>query len=143
MGIDMKNSEGYMDLVPYQALTNIEREDKAASKPAFRPLVYICAPFNGAVKENVLKATQFAEFAFNCGCIPLTPHLLFPFMDDSNEKERDLAIFMDIILMGKCQEVWVLGDVISRGMSIEIEKAKKRRQPVRYFNKHFEEVDAL
>jgi hypothetical protein len=143
MGIDRKNSEGYMDLVPYQALTNIEREDKAASKPAFRPLVYICAPFNGAVKENVLKATQFAEFAFNCGCIPLTPHLLFPFMDDSNEKERDLAIFMDIILMGKCQEVWVLGDVISRGMSIEIEKAKKRRQPVRYFNKDFKEVDAL
>ena len=143
MGIDRKNSEGYMDLVPYQALTNIEREDKAASKPAFRPLVYICAPFNGAVKENVLKATQFAEFAFNCGCIPLTPHLLFPFMDDSNEKERDLAIFMDIILMGKCQEVWVLGDVISRGMSIEIEKAKKRRQSVRYFNKDFKEVDAL
>ena len=143
MGIDMKNSEGYMDLVPYQALTNIEREDKAASKPAFRPLVYICAPFNGAVNENVLKATQFAEFAFNCGCIPLTPHLLFPFMDDSNEKERDLAIFMDIILMGKCQEVWVLGDVISRGMSIEIEKAKKRRQPVRYFNKDFEEVESL
>lgn len=143
MGIDRKNSEGYMDLVPYQALTNIEREDKAASKPAFRPLVYICAPFNGAVKENVLKATQFAEFAFNRGCIPLTPHLLFPFMDDSNEKERDLAIFMDIILMGKCQEVWVLGDVISKGMSIEIEKAKKRRQPVRYFNKDFEEVEAL
>jgi len=143
MGIDMKNSEGYMDLVPYQALTNIERKDKAVSKPAFRPLVYICAPFNGAVKENVIKATQFAEFAFNCGCIPLTPHLLFPFMDDSNEKERDLAIFMDIILMGKCQEVWVLGDVVSKGMSIEIEKAKKRRQPIRYFNKDFKEVDSL
>ena len=143
MGIDMKNSEGYMDLVPYQALTNIERKDKAVSKPAFRPLVYICAPFNGAVKENVIKATQFAEFAFNCGCIPLTPHLLFPFMDDSNEKERDLAIFMDIILMGKCQEVWVLGDVISKGMSIEIEKAKKRRKPIRYFNKDFKEVDSL
>jgi len=28
-------------------------------------------------------------------------------------------------------------------MSIEIEKAKKRRQPVRYFNKDFEEVEAL
>ena len=27
MGVDMKNSEGYMDFVPYQALTNIERED--------------------------------------------------------------------------------------------------------------------
>ena len=53
------------------------------------------------------------------------------------------AMPYDIILMGKCQEVWVLGDVISRGMSIEIEKAKKRRQPVRYFNKDFEEVESL
>ena len=71
-------------------------------------------------------------------------HLMFPqFMDDNNEKERDLAIFMDIILMGKCQEVWVLGDVISKGMNIEIEKAKKRRQQIRYFNKDFEEVDSL
>lgn len=33
MGIDMKNSEGYMDLVPYQALTNIERKDKAVQNP--------------------------------------------------------------------------------------------------------------
>ena len=143
MNINKFNVEGYYDPTPHEALTNIVKKEKAASKPAFRPLVYICAPFHGAVKENVLKATQFAEFAFKRGCIPLTPHLLFPFMDDSNEKERDLAIFMDIILMGKCQEVWVLGDVISKGMSIEIEKAKKRRQLVRYFNKDFEEVEAL
>ena len=143
MNINKFNAEGYYDPTPYEALSNVTREEKAASKAAFRPLVYICAPFQGFVKENVLKATQFAEFAFNCGCIPLTPHLLFPFIDDSNEKERDLAIFMDIILMGKCQEVWVLGDVISKGMSIEIEKAKKRRQPIRYFNKYFEEVDSL
>ena len=143
MGIDMRNSEGYLDLTCYEALSNVTRDEKAASKAAFRPLVYICAPFHGAVKENVLKATQFAEFAFNRGCIPLTPHLLFPFIDDSNAKERDLAIFMDIILMGKCQEVWVLGDVISKGMSIEIEKAKKRKQPIRYFNKDFKEVDSL
>jgi len=69
---------------------------------------------------------------------------MFPqFMDDSNEKERDLALFMDIILMGKYQEVWVLGDGISNGMSIEIEKAKIRRQPIRYFNKDFVEVDSL
>lgn len=50
---------------------------------------------------------------------------------------------MDIVLQGKCQELWVLGDVISEGMSVEIETAKRRRQPVRYFNADFEEVDAL
>jgi len=65
MGIDMKNSEGYMDLVPYQALTNIERKDKAVSKPAFRPLVYICAPFNGAVKENVYPTDPTPSISFH------------------------------------------------------------------------------
>ena len=144
MGIDMKNSEGYLDLTCHEALTNVTREEKAASKPAFKPLVYICSPFSGDTELNIKRAQGFCRFALDKGNIPLAPHLMFPqFMNDNNEKERDLAIFMDIILMGKCQEVWVLGDVISRGMSIEIEKAKKRRQPVRYFNKDFEEVDAL
>jgi len=144
MGIDMRNSEGYLDLTYYEALSNVTREEKAASKAAFKPLVYICSPFSGDIEINNKRTREFCRFALDKGNIPLAPHLLFPqFMDDSNEKERDLAIFMDIILMGKCQEVWVLGDVISRGMSIEIEKAKKRRQPVRYFNKDFKEVESL
>lgn len=144
MGVDMKNSEGYLDLTCYEALTNVEREEKAASKPAFKPLIYICSPFSGDIERNNKRTREFCRFALDKGNIPLAPHLMFPqFMDDTDEKERDLAIFMDIILMGKCQEVWVLGDVISKGMSIEIEKAKKRRQPVRYFNKDFEEVEAL
>ena len=143
MSINKFNDEGYLDLTCHEALTNVTREEKAASKPAFRPLVYVCSPFSGDTGSNIKRATEFAKYAYDNGCIPLTPHLLFPFMNDDDPKERDLAIFMDIILMGKCQEVWVLGDVVSRGMSIEIEKAKKRRQPVRYFNKDFEEVEAL
>ncbi len=144
MSINKFNAEGYYDPTPYEALTNIDREEKAASKPAFMPLVYICSPFSGDTEGNIKRAQKFCRFALEKGNIPLAPHLMFPqFMDDNNEKERDLAIFMDIVLMGKCQEVWVLGDVISRGMRIEIEKAKKRRQTVRCFNKDFEEVEAL
>ena len=144
MGINLKNAEGYYDPTPHKALSNITREEKAAAKAAFKPLVYICSPFSGDIENNNKRTRAFCRFALDNGNIPLAPHLLFPqFMDDNNEKERELAIFMDIILMGKCQEVWVLGDVISRGMSIEIEKAKKRRQPVRYFNKDFEEVESL
>ena len=55
-------------------------------------------------------------------------------------RERELALFMDIVLMGKCDEVWVLADRISSGMQAEIEKATKRHQKVRYFNGKFEEV---
>lgn len=144
MSINKFNSEGYHDPTPFEALNNIIKKEKAASTPAFKPLVYICSPFSGDIERNNKRTREFCRFALDKGNIPLAPHLMYPqFMDDTDEKERELAIFMDIILMGKCQEVWVLGDVISKGMSIEIEKANKRRQLVRYFNKDFKEVEAL
>ena len=34
MGVDYKNPEGYADTVPYQALTNIDKEQKK-----YRPIV--------------------------------------------------------------------------------------------------------
>lgn len=137
----IRNSEGYMDVVAYKAIMNVDREKKAESKSAFRPLVYVCAPFNGDIEGNKKKATEFAHFAYKNGCIPVTPHLLFPFMNDESPNERALAIHMDIVLMGKCQEVWVLSERITSGMSAEIEKATKRRQTVRYFSNDFVEVE--
>lgn len=111
---------------------------------AYRPLVYVCSPFSGDVEGNTERARRFCRFALEQGQIPLAPHLMFPqFMSDDDPAERELAIFMDIVLMGKCSELWVLGDTISEGMAVEIEKAKKRRQPIRYFNSAFEEVESL
>lgn len=115
----------------------------AGEKPDFRPLVYICAPYSGDVEENQKRAIAFAKFSYEMGNIPVTAHLLFPFLDDAKEDDRVSAIFMDIVLMGKCQEVWVLGECITPGMSIEIEKAKKRRQRVRYFRNDFQEVSGV
>lgn len=110
----------------------------------FRPLIYVCSPFSGDIEGNTERTRQFCRFALEHGQIPLAPHLMFPqFVNDEDPEERDLALFMDIVLQGKCQELWVLGDVISEGMSVEIETAKRRRQPVRYFNADFEEVDTL
>ena len=110
----------------------------------FRPLVYICSPFSGDMERNRERTRRFCRFALKSGQIPLVPHLIFPeFMDDDDPEERGLALFMDIVLMGKCQELWVLGDEISEGMQVEIETAKRRRQPIRYFNRNFEEVESL
>ena len=141
MGI--RNAEGYMDVVPYQAIANIEREMKAEAKIGFRPLVYICAPYSGDVEANKKKAAAFAEYAYQSGCILVTPHLLFPFMNDESKQERERALHMDLVLMGKCQEVWVLSERITAGMSAEIEKAQRRRQMVRYFANDFTEVECL
>ena len=139
----VRNSEGYMDLVPHKAILNVKREKKTESKSAFRPLVYICAPFSGNIEGNKKKAAEFAHYAYKQVCIPITPHLLFPFMNDESKQERELALHMDLVLMGKCQEVWVLSERITAGMSAEIEKAQRRRQAVRYFRNDFTEVECL
>ena len=63
--------------------------------------------------------------------IPVTPHLLYPqFMNDENQKERADAMHFNYVLLGKCNEMWVFGDVISKGMAHEIGIAKKRQQTV-------------
>ena len=133
-----------MELQNNKDVGNIKTDQgvRAEGRPAFRPLVYICSPFSGDIEGNKQKAAEFAFFAYKQGCIPLTPHLLFPFMNDESREERTLALRMDIILMGKCQEVWVLFENgITSGMAAEIDKATRRHQTIRYFNNDFVEVE--
>lgn len=143
MGISKYNSEGYHDPTTYEALSRIEKEEKAAKK-AYRPLVYICSPYAGAVETNVNMARVYSRFAVRNACIPLAPHLLYPqFMDDTAPAERSLALFMGIVLLGKCDQMWVFGSIISKGMAAEIEKAEKKKIPIRYFTEELEEVKGL
>ena len=132
-----------MELQNNKDVGNIKTDQgvRSVSRSAFRPLVYICSPFSGDIEGNKLKAAEFAHFAYKQGCIPITPHLLFPFMNDESREERALALRMDIILMGKCQEVWVLSERITEGMEAEIDKASRRHQTIRYFNRDFVEVE--
>lgn len=140
MGINKFNSEGYYDPTTYEALTNIAREEKAA-KRVYRPLVYICSPYAGEVERNVNMARVYSRFAVRNACIPLASHLLYPqFMDDGNPAERSLALFMGLVLLTKCDQVWVFGRKISAGMAAEIAKAEKKKIPVRYFTEEMEEV---
>ena len=123
------NQSGYLDLTPYYALRNIRSE-------GFRPLVYICSPYRGQVKENIKNARTFSRFAVDKKAIPFAPHLLFPqFMDDDKEEERELAMFMNSIFLRKCQEVWVLDGYISEGMKEEIELAERYRKTIKYFSR--------
>ena len=113
--------------------------------------IFICSPLRpqgDTVEErqkDLHRNKQLARFACRYaterGYMPLAPHLYFPqFMDDNIISERNLALYMDIILLSKCAELWVFGDYISKGMSIEIAKAKKKNQPIRYFTVGCEEV---
>lgn len=127
------NSEGYHDPVVYEALTRVEAEERAArAAAAYRPLVYICSPYAGDIERNTDRARAFSRFAVEKKYIPIAPHLLCPqYLNE--ETERWLGLKMGIVFMGKCEEIWVFGDVISEGMAAEIERATKMRKKIRYF----------
>lgn len=136
--MDKYNAEGYFDPTAYEALSRIEREERKAN---YRPLVYICSPYSGNVDFNITNARIYCKYAVDHKCIPIAPHLLFPqFLNDEEPTDRELAMFMNMVLLSKCEELWVFGNTISQGMGQEIAKAEKRRMKIRYFEYELKEV---
>ena len=134
------NSEGYHDPTACDALAAVRREEKRAKKP-YRPLIFICSPLAGNLERNTENARRYSKYAVEQGAIPIAPHLLFPqFMDDCDKAQRELGLFFGMVLMGKCDEMWVFGSAFSQGMKIEIAKAKRRGLPIRYYNEQCEEA---
>ena len=110
--MNLYNAEGYIDLTAYEALSRIEREERRAKKAAaYRPLVYICSPYSyGCINDNIDNARRYSRFAVDTHYVPIAPHLLFPqFMDDSLGEDRQTAMFMNLVLLSKCAQLWVFG----------------------------------
>ena len=137
--MDFYNAEGYPDPTAYEALTNIEQEERALR--AFRPIVYICSPYSGDVERNVKAAQGYSRHAVDKGYIPLAPHLLFPqFLQENKPAERLLGLLFGNALMSKCSEVWVFGSRITPGMEAEIKRARWKNYRLRYFTEECEEA---
>ena len=114
------NQEGYPDPTAAKAVANVSKAEKK-----YLPLVYICSKYSGDTANNTEAAKRYSRFAVDSGAIPLAPHLLLPlYMKD--ESERGLALFMDMVFLSKCDEIWVFGDKISSGMQAEIDKATRK-----------------
>ena len=134
--ISYYNSERYPDPTAYAGLKAAIEAEKAAK---FKPVVYICSPYSGNIKANTANARRYCRYAVDNGRIPIAPHLFLPqFM--SEETEREDAMFMNYVFLSKCRELWVFGDKITAGMADEIEKAKQRKIPIRYFSDEIKEV---
>lgn len=105
----------------------------------YRPIVYICSHYSGNIQKNTERAIKYSRFAVDHGAIPVTSHLYLPlFMNE--EIERELAMRMDLILLDRCEAIWVFGDEITDGMKAEIDRAKKRGISIRYVRE--EEADS-
>ena len=133
-----KNVEGYPDPTASAAIASVTREEKSK---AYRPLVYICSPFSGDIETNTENVKRYCRFAVDSNAIPLAPHLHYPsFIREDDPTERELGLFFGLVLLGKCDELWVFGETVSTGMKAEIEKAKRKNMVVRSFTTECEEV---
>ena len=100
-----------------------------------------CSPYSGDIAANTENAKRYCRFAVDNHAIPIAPHLLFPqFMNE--EKERNLAMFMDMVLIGRCEQLWVFGDTITEGMQAEISKAYKKGIKIRRFTELYREYNS-
>ena len=107
-------------------------------------LVYICSPLRPILTNeperteelntNIKLARDACTLAVYRGFLPVAPHLYFPqFLNDDDPDERALAMRMNIVLLSRCDELWVFGKP-SAGMAGEIAYAMKYGIPIRWLD---------
>lgn len=96
MSVDKFNSEGYYDPTAYEAMSTVEKEERALR--AFRPIVYICSPYAGEIEKNVKAAQEYSRFAVEKGYIPIAPHLLFPAILNSQPQGTAAGLFFATLM---------------------------------------------
>ena len=106
--------------------------------------VFICSPFRPSGgsseerekdrKKNIALAKEACRYAVRKGFIPYAPHLYYPgFLSDEDPDERELGIILGLSWLVGCDEVWIAGVRISKGMSREIAIAMEWRIPIKSY----------
>lgn len=99
--------------------------------------------FTAHSKKTFYLRVEIAQFVLQQGETPINPFLNFDY-NMAGVVDKSLIRASNNTLVGRCDELWVFGDV-SDGVLTEIYMAKKRGTPVRYFVRlreaQFREID--
>jgi hypothetical protein len=94
-------------------------------------VVYIAHKLRGKDRaeftENVADAARYCAIAARAGIAPIAPYVCLDLGDafhDDNPHDRNLGLAIDLLALDRCDEIWLCGPVLSRGMSIELDHAK-------------------
>lgn len=83
--------------------------------------VYICSPLGGNVEENLRKVRRYTKYALLCGTTPVVPHFYALCLNDDNPDEREIGMKAGHSLLWLCDELWVFGNEITKGMETELQ----------------------
>lgn len=98
-----------------------------------KKLIYVASPYAGNTEYNIEFAKQACRTVMESGHAFFAPHLLYPaILDDAAPEQREMGMKMGISVLSRCDELWVFGDTISKGMQAEIDAANHMGIPVQY-----------
>lgn len=101
-------------------------------------LIYVCSPYSGDVERNVELAKKYSRYVVQAGHAPITPHLYLPsFIDEKTE--RNLAFQINCEILSGCDELWVFGGRITKGMRFEFNTAQELGKTIRIIEGLYEE----
>lgn len=106
-------------------------------------VVYIAHPLGaGPGREfNRRRASRWVAWAAEQGVAPVADWIILSGQWDEARREQGLDI--DMALVERCDEVWLVGGRISPGMALEADKARLIGKPVRDFTSLGEEPGAV
>lgn len=106
-----------------------------------RKKIFICSPLravtdlgdidHAGINANIQRVWDYCRTVSLAGFRPFAPHGFYTqFLKEENYNERILGIEFGLEELASCDELWWFGDVISTGMSHEINKALEWNIPV-------------
>ncbi len=93
--------------------------------------VYICSPLGGDVEHNLENARRYTKYALMCGTAPVVPHFYAECLDDGNPKDREISLAAGLSLLWFCDEMWIFGNEVTKGMAAELQFCKNLRIKIR------------
>ena len=98
-------------------------------------IIYVASPYAGDIEKNVRYAQDACRAVLLAGAHPYAPHLYITnILRDDVPEEREQGLKTALAFLTVCDELWVFGPRISKGMAGEIAEAERLGKPIRYMD---------
>lgn len=96
-------------------------------------VVYVAHPLGGGVDRgaNLSRAARWVAWAALQGVAPVADWILIALHLPETPEHRARGLAVDLVLVARCDEVWLVGGRVSPGMAQEANEAVRLGVPVR------------
>lgn len=97
-------------------------------------VVYIAHPLGSGTdrEENRANAARWVAWAALRGVAPVADWITLSGQFDESDEARARGLAIDVALVSRCDEIWLVGGRVSPGMQIEADAA--RQVPIRVYD---------